>query len=142
MDNKRYIVGITGASGPAIGLKLAEALLGAGYEVHLAVSGQAKSIIKEETGLDIAGARDHALKALKKHFGKTGKEKNLFYYENSELWAPIASGSFKTEGMFVAPCSMKSLSSIACGYAQPKQYEFTREKPGLSRKGASTVASV
>ncbi|MDA8173660.1 MAG: UbiX family flavin prenyltransferase [Nitrospiraceae bacterium] len=114
MAKKRYIVGITGASGPEIGLKLAGALLEKGFEVHLAVSGQAKNIIRDETGLDIGNTKKEAINALARYFGN---RERLFYSESTELWAPVASGSFKTEGMFVAPCSMKSLSALACGYA-------------------------
>jgi 4-hydroxy-3-polyprenylbenzoate decarboxylase len=106
---KRFILAITAASGPAVGLRLAEELL-RNYELHLIISEGAFGVIRDETGLSWSGAAD---KALARHFAS----ERLFVYDNDDLAAAPASGSFLTDGMIVAPCSMKTLSGIACGYA-------------------------
>jgi 4-hydroxy-3-polyprenylbenzoate decarboxylase len=106
---KKYIVAITGASGSIFGIRVVEELLESA-EVHLIISSGSFQIIKDETGIDWtadAGSR------IKKHFGS----ERLFFYEDSAMEAPAASGSFKTNGMLVVPCSMKTLSGIANGYA-------------------------
>lgn len=106
---KRYIVAITGASGSILGIRLLGELVKKA-EVHLVISPDTFSIIRDETGLDWAASAEIA---IRKHF----RTKKLFYYENSNMYSPIASGSFKTDGMLVVPCSMKTLSGIANGYA-------------------------
>lgn len=116
---KRYIVGISGASGPVIGLRLVEELLKEkDTEVHLVLSAQAVGIIELETTnppLRLRGkTKGQMEKALAGHFGSS---RGLVLHQEGDMEAPIASGSFRTEGMFVVPCSMKSLSAIANGYA-------------------------
>ncbi len=109
-----FIVAITGASGSVYGIRLIEALLEARNRVHLVISKQAYSIITHETGIDFSGKTDREReKKVRKH---VGSDTVRLYHENS-LEAPIASGSFLTDGMFVVPCSMKTLSGIANGYA-------------------------
>lgn len=96
---KRIIVGISGASGAIYGIELLKALKACGVETHLVVSKTAQITIAHET--------DYSLKdvhALASHF-----------HSPNDLAAPISSGSFTTEGMIVAPCSMKSLAEIATG---------------------------
>jgi flavin prenyltransferase len=106
---KRYILAITAASGPILGIRLAEELLRSS-EVHLIISSGAFRIIRDETGFDWSG--DTEVK-LRKHFATN----RLFFRDNHDMSAPPASGSFKTDGMIIAPCSMKTLSGVACGYA-------------------------
>jgi len=99
---KRMIVGITGASGAIYGLRLLEALRTcADVEIHLVVSPAARAIFSDEidgTALDRAHALAHRCHAI------------------TDLGACIASGSFQTEGMIVAPCSVKTLAAVAHGY--------------------------
>ncbi len=120
---KRYILAITGASGSIFGVRLLEELLKVG-EVHLAISSNTFPIIKDETGIDWtnkkgAGGKGQEAKGkeietiIRKYFNT----KRLFFYEDKHMEAPIASGSFKTDGMLVVPCSMKTLAGIANGYA-------------------------
>jgi len=119
---KKYILAITGASGSIFGVRLLEELLKLS-EVHLVISSNTFPIIKDETGIDWAkeGAKGKGQKAkgkktediIRRHF----KTDRLFFYEDKDMEAPIASGSFKTDGMLVVPCSMKTLSGIANGYA-------------------------
>lgn len=97
----RVVVAVTGASGAVYAKRLLEALRDAGSEVHLVMSSEAKVIVREELGI---GPDD--LAALASH-----------YYEESDLRAPISSGSFKFDAMVIAPCSMKTLAAVASGYA-------------------------
>lgn len=110
---KRYILAITGASGSVIGIRVLGALLKTS-EVHLVISSQSFSIIRHETGIDWSGKDNAEIEGkIKRHF----KSKRIRYYNETNLGAPVASGSFITDGMLVVPCSMKTLSGIANGYA-------------------------
>lgn len=110
---KKYIFAITGASAPIFGLRVLETLIKEA-EVHLTVSSQAFSIIKQETGIDWKGETDAEIEGkIRLHLNS----ENIYFYNNQNLSAPISSGSFLTDGMFVVPCSMKTLSGIANGYA-------------------------
>jgi 4-hydroxy-3-polyprenylbenzoate decarboxylase len=111
---KSYIVAISGASGAVFGLRLVEALLESGSRVYLLISKTAFFIIKTETGVDLSGKTEAAVnKKVRKHFSS----EDVNYFAETNLAAPVASGSFITDGMFVVPCSMKTLSGIANGYA-------------------------
>jgi 4-hydroxy-3-polyprenylbenzoate decarboxylase len=118
---RRFVIAITGASGSILGIRVLEELLKVS-EVHLVISSNTFSIIKHETGIDWIdkdkgqGAKNRMKKTeniIREHF----KTDRLFFYEDTYMESPIASGSFKTDGMFVVPCSMKTLSGIANGYA-------------------------
>ncbi len=109
-----YIVAISGASGSIYGVRLVEELIKTVDSVYLCVSGPAFSIIKTETGIDWIGKSDSETeKKIQKHYSS----KKIKYFNETSLTAPIASGSFITGGMFIVPCSMKTLSGIANGYA-------------------------
>ncbi len=94
----RVVVGVSGASGAAIGLRTVEFLSELGAEVHLVVSKPAERTLAEEIG---PGALD-ALRAAAFHC-----------HPIDDIGASIASGSFPTRGMIVAPCSMRTLAAIA-----------------------------
>lgn len=96
---KKIIIGISGASGTIYGIELLKALRAAGVETHLVISSTGQITIAAETDYSIP----QVLK-LADH-----------YYSAKDLSAAIASGSFKTLGMIVAPCSMRSLAEIATG---------------------------
>lgn len=96
----KMVVAITGASGVIYGIKLLEILKNLKIETHLIISEWAKRNIKIETIYDLEYVKSLAFKQ----------------YEETNLAAPISSGSFKTTGMIVIPCSMKTLSSISHGY--------------------------
>jgi len=106
---KKYILAITGASGPVIGLRILSELA-RNHHVFVTVSTGALPILKEEASLDLSIADPGSL--LRERYGK-----NIDYYHDSNLHAPISSGSFQTDGMLIAPCSMKTLSSVANGFA-------------------------
>lgn len=94
---KRMIIGISGASGIIYGIQLLKILRELEIETHLVVSKAGEITRGYETDLS-----SQELKQLAD-----------FHYHNENLAAPIASGSFKTMGMIVAPCSMRSLGEIA-----------------------------
>ena len=96
----KVLLSIGGASGSIYGIRLFEELLKSDVEVHLIVSEGAKKIIEHET--------NYNFKVLKK--------KTSFCYDNSDMFAGPASGSFQIDAMIVCPCSMKTLSAIANGY--------------------------
>jgi len=106
---KNIVLAFTGASGAPIGIRVLKYLLKV-TSVHLVISSNTFSMIADETGCDWAG--DTQIK-LRKQFGTD----RLVFYEDGQMDAPIASGSFKTEGMLIVPCSMKTLSGVASGYA-------------------------
>ncbi len=110
---KRYVLAITGATGPVIGMRVLKEL-SATAEVHVVISAQSFSIMREETGADWSG--DTEADVQKKIRIYTGS-KSVYYYDERNFAAPVSSGSFRTDGMFVVPCSMKSLAGIAGGYS-------------------------
>lgn len=95
----RLIVGITGASGVAFGVRLLTLLKDLPVETHLVVSRSAEMTLALETDLKSADLRASADVA----------------YAVGDLAAPISSGSFQTLGMIIAPCSIRSMSEIATG---------------------------
>jgi 4-hydroxy-3-polyprenylbenzoate decarboxylase len=98
----RLVVGISGASGSIYGIRLLEVLRGLpGVEAHLVVSQAAKRTLVDETDFTV---RD--VEALAAHV-----------YDDRDIGAPLASGSFRTAGMVVVPCSIKTLSALANSYA-------------------------
>lgn len=97
----RLIVAITGASGVVYGKRLLEVLKEKKVETYLIVSKAAERVIEHELEMN---KRD--LEKLASHI-----------YDVNDLTAPIVSGSFKTDGIIVIPCSMKTLAGIAHGYS-------------------------
>jgi 4-hydroxy-3-polyprenylbenzoate decarboxylase len=95
---KRIVVGLSGASGAAIGVRVVEILAELGAETHLVISSAAERTFAEELGGD-ALAHLRSLASL--------------VHGIDDIGAAIASGSFRTAGMIVAPCSMRTLSTIA-----------------------------
>ncbi|MCJ8240681.1 UbiX family flavin prenyltransferase [Peteryoungia algae] len=99
--SRRVILGISGASGAAIGLQVGRILAAMeDVELHLVVTNAARRTIAHETGNEALGR----LIGLADHF-----------HADTDIGASIASGSFRTAGMIVAPCSMRSLAAIAAG---------------------------
>ena len=97
------IVGITGASGSVYGIRLLEALSSTeNVETHLIVSEPAEAIIRYETGRGLESVRELA----------------SFSYDIRDMGAQISSGSFRTDGMIVAPCTVKTMSAIANSYSE------------------------
>jgi len=98
-DRPRLVVGISGASGVVYGVRALQRLRGLGVESHLVMSRSAKLTLSHETELSVAEVEAMADRV----------------YRQEDIGAAIASGSFRTIGMLVAPCSIRSLSEIASG---------------------------
>lgn len=95
----RLIVGLSGASGIVYGVRMLEVLRGTGLEIHLVMSKSAEVTLAHETDYKVA-----QVKALAH-----------VVHQNTDLGAAISSGSFKTMGMVVAPCSIRTASEVAYG---------------------------
>ena len=99
---RRLIVGLTGATGAILGVRLLEALKSCDVESHLIVSKWAQRTLEHETPYTLKQVCALA----------------TIYHSSTNMAAEISSGSFITEGMVVIPCSMRTLSSIAHGYGE------------------------
>ena len=108
------IVAITGASGPILGIRLIEELLKAGESVTGIASKGSIGIMEYELSCSIAG-KSPLIRILEER-GKAASKK-FIEFDEKDFQAPCASGSSEFEAIVVAPCSMKSLSAIANGYA-------------------------
>ncbi len=95
----RVVVGVTGATGAVYAVRLLERLRAAGRETHLVASPAGLLNVHHELGLDRKGLEALAHTA----------------YHPGDVGAAIASGSFATDAMVIAPCSMKTLASVAHG---------------------------
>jgi flavin prenyltransferase len=99
MASKRIVVGISGASGAVYGLRCLELLKGAGWETHLVVSRAGELTLRSECDMglkDLGGLCDEL-------------------HPIGNVGASIASGSFRTAGMIIAPCSIRTLGEIVAG---------------------------
>jgi flavin prenyltransferase len=99
---RRLVVGISGSSGSIYGIRLLQELRARpDVETHLVISAPGKRTLLEETDF---GVKDvEALADVS--------------YDNRDIGAALASGSFRTSGMAIAPCSMKTVAALATGYA-------------------------
>lgn len=96
---RRIVIGISGASGAVYGVRLLELLKDTDIETHLVISRAAQITIAHEIGRKVAEVTALA----------------HVHYGSEDIAAAISSGSFKTMGMIVAPCSMRSLGEISTG---------------------------
>ena len=96
----KLVVGVTGASGMVLARRLLEALKESKAEVHLVASESAKKVMQYEN------VSFGSLKKLADHVSN-----------EDEIDASVASGSYKTDGMVIIPCSMKTLAGVASGYS-------------------------
>ena len=107
--NRNIVVAITGASGAPYAVRLIEVLAAAGCTVHLTISGAAAEVFKYELGLTI-DLENFDPATLLPHSAE-----KIVYHHIRTIAAPIASGSFLTDGMVVCPCSTGTLSAIVHG---------------------------
>jgi 4-hydroxy-3-polyprenylbenzoate decarboxylase len=98
---KRLVIGISGASGVIYGVRMLE-VLRRKIETHLVITERAKQTLSYETDVTVGAVESLA----------------SFVHSDNDLSSPLASGSFKTLGMIIIPCSIKTLSSIANSYSQ------------------------
>lgn len=96
----KLVVGMTGATGAAIGVRVLTALKDLGVETHLVISKWARATIQLETPYSVQDVIALASKTYSEH----------------DQAAAISSGSFRVDGMVIVPCSMKTLAAIRCGY--------------------------
>lgn len=96
----RLIVGITGASGAIFGIRTLEALRALNVESHLILSRWSRMTITHETDYSVEEVEQLA---------------SSVYHQDNQA-APVSSGSFRTDGMIVSPCSMKTMAAIRSGY--------------------------
>lgn len=99
--DRRLVVGITGASGVILGIRLLELLRDTDIETHLVISSSGQINIQQETSWKISDVIDLA----------------DYHYKDQDVGAKVASGSFVTKGMIIIPCSIKTLSAVANSYA-------------------------
>ncbi len=98
----QLVVGITGSSGILYGVRMLETLKNCKIDIHLIMTEWAKKCLTLETDYDFKYVRE-----LANH-----------YSDDSNMAASVSSGTHKTDGMIIIPCSMKTLSSIANGYEE------------------------
>jgi 4-hydroxy-3-polyprenylbenzoate decarboxylase len=137
---KNVVLAMTGASGTLYAVRLLEVLLAAGRDVHLVLSGACQRVFEEELGLspDPKGPRleqllpqsgDSAAKvnrlrpldrpgALGRPLTPGGQPGRAVFHSLQDYSAGIASGSFRTAGMVICPCSMGTLAAVAHGMSQ------------------------
>jgi 4-hydroxy-3-polyprenylbenzoate decarboxylase len=99
MEKRRLIVGISGASGAVYGVRLLELLKGTDIETHLIMSRAAQVTLAYETDFKVSDVEKLA----------------TVVHSNQDIGAACSSGSFRTLGMVIAPCSIKTMSEIATG---------------------------
>ncbi|SER44485.1 UbiX family flavin prenyltransferase [Salipaludibacillus aurantiacus] len=107
-QKKVFTVAMTGASGAIYGVKLVQALLKEGHTVHFLLTGAAWQVLYYELNMDISDKE----KCLTDLFGD---HSNFHYHTQQDFSAPIASGSAKSDGMIIIPCSMGTLAKISHG---------------------------
>lgn len=139
---RNYVVAITGASGVTYAIRLIETLTTTGCDVQLSISQAAVAVLKEELDLKInldtfslsmlgieigdGSNQDDKLRRLRFLSGIASEQSNvlsvasgepgkIFYCDHRDLASTIASGSFRTDGMIVCPCSGATLGAIASG---------------------------
>jgi 4-hydroxy-3-polyprenylbenzoate decarboxylase len=108
---QRFIIALTGASGVIYGIELAKQLLERGMEIHLIASEPACLVLKQELDWCITSNIEETFRSYLPY-------DNLLIYDNNDIGARIASGSFVTDGMIVIPCTMASMAAIAHGNAK------------------------
>jgi len=136
---RNIVLAVTGASGATYAIRLLEVLVAAGCDVHLTISSAAAQVLKQELDLAIdldhfqpsvllpgPGFQDPKLQQIRAGAGISTESSNVLsvasgepgaihYHHYRDYMAPIASGSFLTEGMAICPCSAGTLSAIVQG---------------------------
>lgn len=103
----RYIVGITGASGSIYGVRLIEELIKHDNEVYLVITKNGRKVLEYEVEINF--------EKWVQDINKNKSENKLELCDIDDMFSSIASGSFRTDGMIIVPCSMGTLSKIKCG---------------------------
>lgn len=115
MKRKRYVVGLTGASGSIYGVRLVEALLAdPGREVHLIISPAGARVMREELGQPGTSSDQDPLSFFKL---SAEQRERLVLHDFADIGAGPASGTFRFEAAIVCPCSVKTVGAVAAGLA-------------------------
>lgn len=114
---RRFVVGISGASGAAYALRLLELLIGGGHEVHCVISEYGRRLLFDEAGIRTSTFEELCPTLRGEATGPDGRThaSRLVLHPNKDVGAVIASGSFLHDGMVVVPCSSTSLGAMATG---------------------------
>lgn len=113
MKINSVVLALTGASGAIYGLTLGRELLSSGMHLTILVSGTGFQVVREETGLDLIGDNGDVKQALASYLRPAPGQ--FDYFSEDNFFAPVASGSSAPDAMIICPCSMGTLSRIACG---------------------------
>jgi 4-hydroxy-3-polyprenylbenzoate decarboxylase len=108
-NEPNFVIAMTGASGAPYALRLLQVLCRSGRTVHLTISPSGAVVLRQETGIVVSLSQFES-----SCFGDLGAGR-IVYHPHSDFSAGIASGSFRTAGMVVSPCSMSTLGAIAHG---------------------------
>lgn len=111
MSRKRYVLAVTGGSGAVYGRRLLEVLTDTGATIHFTLSEAAVKVIAHE--LSVPLDLEDGAGVVRTLLGR--ETRNVVYHHYKDLEVPIASGSYKTEGMVICPCSGGTLGRVACG---------------------------
>ena len=109
---KQIVVAVTGASGSIYGLRLVEELLRADCRVVLLLTKSGLDVLRYETGLEWEGTTFERKGLMRDYFGGT---RRLEHYGETDMFAPVASGSSAPDAVVVAPCSMGTAGRLAAG---------------------------
>ncbi len=109
MSEHPIVLAITGASGVVYGQRLLEVLLTTDIDIHLTISDSARVVAKHELGLDL----DLTVFRIEQLIPDYSGNRTLSYHHYKDFMTPIASGSFRTRGMVICPCSGGTMSGIA-----------------------------
>ena len=113
---KKYILGISGGSGGLYSISVLRGIIGAGHKCYLVTSKPGRRILSLETDTKLSGSADKDKKIL---VDKYGLDENLLeVIDENDVGASIASGSFRTSGMAIVPCSTGSWGSLATGISR------------------------
>ena len=116
MIMKKFILGISGGSGGRYSVSVLKGIIEAGHKCYLVTSKPGRRILSLETDLKLTGNTDKDSKLLIEKFNF---DKNLLeVIDENDVGASIASGSFRTSGMAIVPCSTGSLGSLANGISR------------------------
>lgn len=108
-----FVVGLTGASGAVYATRLIESLLGLGHDVHITISASGRTLLKQELGLEV-DLQEFDPTSLQLRVAPE-KLDRLSYSHHANYFSPLASGSARTAGMVICPCSGGTLSAVAHG---------------------------
>ena len=110
-----YVLAMTGASGSVYGLRLLEVMLKSGLTVHFTCSTAAQQVFLTEQQCEISLKRLRLADLFPGQEWTTSADSRFHYFHQSDFNAGMASGSYRTAGMAIVPCSMGTLASIAQG---------------------------